>query len=164
MHRAPRTTHVAVTPRQGSVLSFQNVDEHGAPHKNGKHLVSAVPKEATQDRIVVQIPIAHKAGQRPYAYPEHEPQPQRPPVFFVTNNSTKSRAGYLKKFTSLGLSVQPEEIFSSSFAAAACARASRASAQATAQRRRWRAVLRAAGAVAICVAFVAAELRAPWRR
>lgn len=40
-------------------------------------------------------------------------------VFFVTNNSTKSRAGYLKKFTNLGLDAQAEEIFSSSFAAAA---------------------------------------------
>ena len=40
-------------------------------------------------------------------------------MFFVTNNSTKSRAGYLKKFTSLGLTVNAEEIFSSSFAAAA---------------------------------------------
>lgn len=40
-------------------------------------------------------------------------------VFFVTNNSTKSRAGYLKKFTKLGLEAQAEEIFSSSFAAAA---------------------------------------------
>lgn len=40
-------------------------------------------------------------------------------VFFVTNNSTKSRKGYLKKFSSLGLNVKPEEIFSSSFAAAA---------------------------------------------
>jgi len=40
-------------------------------------------------------------------------------VFFVTNNSTKSRAGYLKKFTNLGLSAKAEEIFSSSFAAAA---------------------------------------------
>jgi 4-nitrophenyl phosphatase/phosphoglycolate phosphatase len=41
-------------------------------------------------------------------------------MFFVTNNSTKSRAGYKKKFDSLGLtSVPPEEIFSSSFAAAA---------------------------------------------
>jgi phosphoglycolate phosphatase len=39
--------------------------------------------------------------------------------FFVTNNSTKSRAGYVKKFTSLGLKISPEEIFSSSFAAAA---------------------------------------------
>ncbi len=27
-------------------------------------------------------------------------------LFFVTNNSTKSRAGYLKKFTSLGLNVK----------------------------------------------------------
>lgn len=41
-------------------------------------------------------------------------------LFFVTNNSTKSRAGYKGKFASLGLdSVKPEEIFSSSFAAAA---------------------------------------------
>jgi phosphoglycolate/pyridoxal phosphate phosphatase family enzyme len=39
-------------------------------------------------------------------------------IFFVTNNSTKSRKGYLKKFTDLGLNVEPEEIFSSSFAAA----------------------------------------------
>eukprot|EP00542_Grammatophora_oceanica_P017721 CAMPEP_0194036536 /NCGR_PEP_ID=MMETSP0009_2-20130614/8898_1 /TAXON_ID=210454 /ORGANISM="Grammatophora oceanica, Strain CCMP 410" /LENGTH=362 /DNA_ID=CAMNT_0038678339 /DNA_START=31 /DNA_END=1119 /DNA_ORIENTATION=- len=40
-------------------------------------------------------------------------------MYFVTNNSTKSRAGYKKKFDSLGLDVPPEEIFSSSFAAAA---------------------------------------------
>lgn len=40
-------------------------------------------------------------------------------IFFVTNNSTKSRKGYKGKFTSLGLDVQDEEIFSSSFAAAA---------------------------------------------
>eukprot|EP00210_Caulerpa_lentillifera_P000510 g493.t1 len=40
-------------------------------------------------------------------------------LVFVTNNSTKSRAGYVKKFTNLGLNVTPEEIFSSSFAAAA---------------------------------------------
>ena len=40
-------------------------------------------------------------------------------IFFVTNNSTKSRLGYKGKFTSLGLDVEPEEIFSSSFAAAA---------------------------------------------
>jgi len=41
-------------------------------------------------------------------------------LIFVTNNSTKSRAGYLKKFHSLGLTqVTAEEIFSSSFAAAA---------------------------------------------
>ena len=41
-------------------------------------------------------------------------------IFFVTNNSTKSRKGYLGKFKSLGLEgVEPEEIFSSSFAAAA---------------------------------------------
>lgn len=40
-------------------------------------------------------------------------------VFFVTNNSTKSRQQYLGKFTKLGLDVEAEEIFSSSFAAAA---------------------------------------------
>lgn len=40
-------------------------------------------------------------------------------VFFVTNNSTKSRAGYLQKFKKLGLDAKAEEIFSSSFAAAA---------------------------------------------
>lgn len=41
-------------------------------------------------------------------------------MFFVTNNSTKSRAGYKKKFDGLGLdAVAAEEIFSSSFAAAA---------------------------------------------
>jgi len=40
-------------------------------------------------------------------------------MFFVTNNSTKSRAGYKQKFDSLGLDIPAEEIFSSSFAAAA---------------------------------------------
>lgn len=41
-------------------------------------------------------------------------------MFFVTNNSTKSRAGYKKKFDGLGLTDVPaEEIFSSSFSAAA---------------------------------------------
>jgi len=35
---------------------------------------------------------------------------------FVTNNSTKSRKQYGKKFESLGLSVTEEEIFASSFA------------------------------------------------
>jgi 4-nitrophenyl phosphatase/phosphoglycolate phosphatase len=40
-------------------------------------------------------------------------------MYFVTNNSTKSRAGYKKKFDDLGLDIPAEEIFSSSFAAAA---------------------------------------------
>jgi phosphoglycolate/pyridoxal phosphate phosphatase family enzyme len=41
-------------------------------------------------------------------------------VYFITNNSTKSRAAYLKKFISLGLdNVEAEEILSSSYAAAA---------------------------------------------
>ncbi|KAH9564735.1 hypothetical protein CY35_04G040800 [Sphagnum magellanicum] len=40
-------------------------------------------------------------------------------LVFVTNNSTKSRKQYAKKFDSLGLNVAEEEIFASSFAAAA---------------------------------------------
>ncbi|XP_009630369.1 phosphoglycolate phosphatase 1A, chloroplastic [Nicotiana tabacum] len=40
-------------------------------------------------------------------------------LVFVTNNSTKSRKQYGKKFETLGLSVSEEEIFASSFAAAA---------------------------------------------
>jgi len=63
---------VTISPKAGSVLSFQNVDEHGSRHPLAAHLVSAVPKDAAGDRLVVQIPIAHGAkGTRPYAYPEH---------------------------------------------------------------------------------------------
>ncbi|XP_068664936.1 phosphoglycolate phosphatase 1A, chloroplastic-like [Aristolochia californica] len=40
-------------------------------------------------------------------------------LVFVTNNSTKSRKQYGKKFETLGLRVNEEEIFASSFAAAA---------------------------------------------
>ncbi|XP_074298309.1 uncharacterized protein LOC141629162 isoform X2 [Silene latifolia] len=40
-------------------------------------------------------------------------------LVFVTNNSTKSRKQYGKKFESLGITVSEEEIFLSSFAAAA---------------------------------------------
>uniref|UniRef100_A0A9I9CXX8 phosphoglycolate phosphatase n=1 Tax=Cucumis melo TaxID=3656 RepID=A0A9I9CXX8_CUCME len=40
-------------------------------------------------------------------------------LVFVTNNSTKSRKQYGKKFETLGLNVTEEEIFASSFAAAA---------------------------------------------
>lgn len=39
-------------------------------------------------------------------------------LVFVTNNSTKSRKEFAKKFGSLGISVSEDEIFSSSFAAA----------------------------------------------
>ena len=70
---------VTVTPTRGSVLSFQNVDDAGAVHPNAKHLVSAVPKEAAGDRLVVQIPIAHKDGVRAYAYPEHVSGPEKQP-------------------------------------------------------------------------------------
>ena len=40
-------------------------------------------------------------------------------VIFVTNNSTKSRAAFKKKFDELGLHATPDEVFSSSFSAAA---------------------------------------------
>ncbi|CAD6260447.1 unnamed protein product [Miscanthus lutarioriparius] len=40
-------------------------------------------------------------------------------LVFVTNNSTKSRKQYGKKFETLGMSIDEEEIFASSFAAAA---------------------------------------------
>ncbi|TPX34866.1 hypothetical protein SmJEL517_g02631 [Synchytrium microbalum] len=39
-------------------------------------------------------------------------------LLFVTNNSTKSRAAYRKKFTSLNLTADVDEIFGSSYAAA----------------------------------------------
>ncbi|KAK4793255.1 hypothetical protein SAY86_023690 [Trapa natans] len=39
-------------------------------------------------------------------------------LVFITNNSTKSRKQYWKKFRSLGIEVSEDEIFSSSFAAA----------------------------------------------
>lgn len=39
-------------------------------------------------------------------------------VYFITNNSTKSRRGYLSKFQSLGIEVFEHEILTSSFAAA----------------------------------------------
>ena len=53
------------------MLAFQNVDGVGAPHPKGKHLVSAVPKDAEGDRLVLQIPITQGAGGARYAYPEH---------------------------------------------------------------------------------------------
>jgi hypothetical protein len=40
-------------------------------------------------------------------------------IFFVTNNSTKSRTGLVEKFSNLGLHINYDEIFSSSFAASA---------------------------------------------
>jgi HAD superfamily hydrolase (TIGR01450 family) len=44
---------------------------------------------------------------------------QKKQLLFVSNNSTKSRRAYLKKFHELGLTeVKPEDIFSSAFAAA----------------------------------------------
>ncbi|GAA5804362.1 HAD-like domain-containing protein [Helicostylum pulchrum] len=40
-------------------------------------------------------------------------------VFFVTNNSTKSRSSFLKKFEGFGIKAELKEVFSSAFATAA---------------------------------------------
>jgi len=85
---------VVVTPQQGSVLSFQNVDETGAPHPKGKHLVSAVPKEAAGDRLVIQIPMAHKAGVRGYAYPEHVSGAKKPGQHEAMHGNADQKAAY----------------------------------------------------------------------
>ena len=69
---------VEVTPSAGAILSFQNVDERGERHPLAKHWVGAVPHDAKGDRLVVQIPITHKAGVRAYAYPEHVSGGKRP--------------------------------------------------------------------------------------
>ncbi|PNW82043.1 hypothetical protein CHLRE_06g271400v5 [Chlamydomonas reinhardtii] len=58
--------------------------------------------------------IIHNA---PEALKEFRRQGKR--LLFVTNNSSKSRAGYVAKFSSLGLEVAAEEIVSSSYCAAA---------------------------------------------
>jgi len=71
--------HVAVTPRAGSLLSFQNTDELGRPHPHSRHSVGEVPKHAKKDRLVVQIPVIHEVGKRARAYPEHVSGPGKAP-------------------------------------------------------------------------------------
>jgi len=93
-----------VTPRQGSVLSFQNVDESGNPHPLAKHLVSPVPKDAEGDRLVVQIPIAHKAGVRPYAYPEHVSGGKKPGQHESMHGSDAQKAA-AQAATALGFGI-----------------------------------------------------------
>lgn len=86
--------------RHSSVLSHRIVSYHASLNvccsAQGDSLIDGIPETLAKLRA---------AGKK---------------MFFVTNNSTKSRAGYKKKFDGLGLdSVPAEEIFSSSFAAAA---------------------------------------------
>ena len=69
-------------------------------------------------RCLMEVPPPNHHLSWPLARPLLTP-PSLCRIFFVTNNSTKSRKGYKGKFTELGLNVQDEEIFSSSFAAAA---------------------------------------------
>ena len=99
--------NVAVTPKQGSVLSFQNVDEHGARHPHAKHLVGAVPKDAAGDRLVVQIPIAHGAkGTRPYAYPEHVSGNKKPGTHeFLHGNDAQKAAGQAALAAGFGIAI-----------------------------------------------------------
>ena len=85
---------VTVTPRQGSVLSFQNVDDNGKPHPNAKHLVSAVPDDAASDRLVVQIPITHKHGVRAFAYPEHVSGAKKPGQHEKMHGTAEQKAAY----------------------------------------------------------------------
>ena len=40
---------------------------------------------------------------------------QNKKIYFVTNNSAKSRSGYLKKFTELGMNVKSNQIFSTTY-------------------------------------------------
>lgn len=47
------------------------MDDAGRPHPRGQHLVSAVPLDASSDRLVVQIPISINTAGEATAYPEH---------------------------------------------------------------------------------------------
>jgi hypothetical protein len=51
------------------------------------------------------IPFHTHPPRPPCNPPQPPPPPQGKKLVFVTNNSTKSRAGYLGKFTSLGLNI-----------------------------------------------------------
>ena len=89
---------VSVTPRPGSVLSFSNVDAAGAPHPKAKHWVSAVPKETTSDRLVLQIPIAYErtadGHARRYAYPEHVSGAKKPGQHEQMHGGPENKAAY----------------------------------------------------------------------
>lgn len=85
------------------VLPFSHL-ENKKTHKNKKLLGVIWRGDSVIDGVPETLDFLRSLGKR---------------LVFVTNNSTKSRAGYLSKFTSLGLSVKAEEIYSSSYAAAA---------------------------------------------
>jgi hypothetical protein len=89
---------VSVTPRVGSMLSFQNVDNAGSPHKKAKHWVSAVPKDAPRDRLVLQIPFSHERTTngilRRYAYPEHVSGGKKPGQHESMHGSDAQKAAY----------------------------------------------------------------------
>lgn len=89
---------VQVTPRPGSVLSFQNVDDSGAPHPQAKHWVSAVPKDAPRDRLILQIPIAIEKTveglTHRYAYAEHVSGGKKPGQHEAMHGNADQKAAF----------------------------------------------------------------------
>ncbi|EOD03739.1 hypothetical protein EMIHUDRAFT_439391 [Emiliania huxleyi CCMP1516] len=86
---------VAVSPTPGAVLSFSNLDASGAPHPNGRHLVSAVPREAESDRLVLQVPLAHPAGGAPpHAYAEHVSGNKKPGEHEKLHGNAQQKGAY----------------------------------------------------------------------
>jgi len=89
---------LAITPQEGSIISFQNVDETGAPHPKAKHYVGAVPADAKTDRLVVQIPIAvaeaHGKIVRKWAYPEHVSGNKKPGEHESMHGTAEQIAAY----------------------------------------------------------------------
>ncbi|EOD38537.1 hypothetical protein EMIHUDRAFT_440051 [Emiliania huxleyi CCMP1516] len=91
----PRSAGVAVSPTPGAVLSFSNLDASGAPHPNGRHLVSAVPREAESDRLVLQVPLAHPAGGAPpHAYAEHVSGNKKPGEHEKLHGNAQQKGAY----------------------------------------------------------------------
>ncbi|VYS68429.1 unnamed protein product [Arabidopsis thaliana] len=105
-HKPLRMTSSNITPRAMATQQLENADQlidsvetfifdcDGVIWKGDK-LIEGVPET---------LDMLRAKGKR---------------LVFVTNNSTKSRKQYGKKFETLGLNVNEEEIFASSFAAAA---------------------------------------------
>jgi len=97
--------NVEVAPRAGSLLSFQNTDELGLPHPKAKHSVGAVPHDAKQDRLVVQIPILHEVGKRARAYPEHVSGPGKNPGEHEAMHGTAAQKAAYQAAIAAGASI-----------------------------------------------------------
>lgn len=76
------------------------------------------PLRPTFSAFMFPFPRSHSSSQP--RIPAHTREwPQGKQVLFVTNNSAKSRAQYLSKFSGFGISAAVHEVFSSAFATAA---------------------------------------------